>query len=249
MGGIGPGGASRSRIAPAGLRMRRGRLALVAAVSLLLHAAAVWLLLPHGDGRGEPAAPPVIEIEMIDQVAKVRGAEPAPPAEQPAQPPPPAEPPAPEAPNLPPEPAAPAPPPPAPDAVPSPPAPQARPAPPGPAAAAVHLNGDEDDQDPLLVTGQNVVPPRLDARIRNRPPAYPADAARRGAQGTVGLLLHVTEQGVVAWVDIVESSGDSSLDRTAQEAVSLWRFQPARAGGNTVPFDYPQRIHFGIDSH
>lgn len=111
----------------------------------------------------------------------------------------------------------------------------------------MHLGDDEEDRDPLMVTGTNVVPPRPDAKIRNKPPAYPADAARRRAQGTVELRARVTEQGVPAWVEVMSSSGDASLDQAAREAVSLWRFQPARAGGAAVPFDYELSIRFRMD--
>jgi protein TonB len=92
-----------------------------------------------------------------------------------------------------------------------------------------------------------VVAPRPDALAHNRPPGYPSDAVRRHAEGTVVLMVHVTEDGTPAWVDVRTSSGDASLDRSAKEAVALWRFQPARAGGKTVPFDYELAIHFSLD--
>ena len=211
---------------------KTGGLVLFAAMSVLLHGAAVWLLLPHGGGRDGMETPPLIEIELVEQAALQQGAE-----ANPAQPPP-----APEAPE---------PPPPQPlgelPPMPPPPPPRVQEAPPGPAApSTVNLGNAGQDQDPLSVSGPNVVPPRAEASIRNKPPAYPPEAARRGAQGTVGLLVHVTETGVPGWVEIRVSSGDAALDRAAQEAVSLWRFQPARRGGVPVPFDYPQNIQFTI---
>lgn len=217
----------------------------VAVASFVLHGAVFWLLLPPGVARPGVESPPTIEIEMIDQAAEVKGAADASPAPPPTQPPPPAPP----APDLPKEAAG--------EAVlppPAPPAPPTQEATPGPPTSlapqapaqhmAVNLGNADEDRDPLLVTGPDVVPPRPDARVRNKPPAYPADAARRGARGTVGLRVRVTETGIPAWVEVVESSGDASLDRSAQEAVSLWQFQPARNGGAAVAFDYDIAIRF-----
>lgn len=172
----------------------------------------------------------MIEIDLVEQAAEVKGD--TAPANPPSQPAPTPTPPMPQA-----EAGEPSPPPP-------PPAPKSRPGPTSP--PAVNLGGAAQDQDPLLVTGPNVVPPRPDATVHNRPPSYPADAGRRGAQGVVRLIIHVTESGAVAWVDVAQSSGDPSLDQAARNAVALWRWQPARQGGVPVPFDYEQTFEFTI---
>ena len=198
---------------------------------MLLHVALVWVFLPHtpGAGRHLAEAPPTFEIEMVDQPAAARGATPNIPGTPPSAPP---------KPDLGPDPADDLPPPQPPSAV-------ARPGPAPP--APVNLSGSDEDRDPLLVTGDNVVPPRPDATIHNRPPSYPADAARRHSQGLVGLLIHVTETGIPAWVDVRVSSGDPSLDDAAREAAALWRFQPARNGNTPVPFDLAYNIHFSLN--
>ena len=114
----------------------------------------------------------------------------------------------------------------------------------------VNLGNADEDRDPLVVTGPDVVPPPPGRPRPQQTPVLSADAARRGAHGTVGLRVRVTESGIPAWVEVVESSGDASLDRSAQEAVSLWQFQPAHApGGVPVPFDYDIAIHFTIGGH
>ena len=120
------------------------------------------------------------------------------------------------------------------------------PAPPGRRAATVNLAGEEQERDSLLVSGDNVVPARVDGLIHNKAPDYPADAARRRVQGMVGLMIRVTESGVPAWVDVVDSSGDASLDRAAREAVSLWRFEPARNKDGPLPFDLLYNIRFTL---
>lgn len=205
---------------------RAGLLSAATGASLVLHGAVFWFLLPHR-ARGGMDQPPPIEVEFVDQAATLKGSEQV----QPAAPPPPVEPP------------------PLPadqgDVAAVPPPPPAPQAPAGPTRfAAVNLGDAAEDQDDLLVTGANVKPARPEAAFHNKPPAYPADAVRRGSEGTVGLLIHVTEAGTTAWVDVSQSSGDPVLDRAAREAVSLWRFQPARSGGAAVPFDYPINIRF-----
>ena len=214
----------------------------------MLHAAGLWLLLPHGAGRKAIglADPPLIEIEMVNEPERQKGQPspgptappPAPPAEA-APDPRPQSPPEPERLT---EPDGVLPPPPSPQA------PQAQPTPPAPpgrsAAAAVNLGNSDEDQEALSVTGDNVVPPRPDAVFRNKPPVYPAAAARRGREGVVHIRARVGTGGVPETVQVVGSSGDASLDRAARDAVELWRFEPARNNGVPVPFDYEVSIAF-----
>jgi protein TonB len=83
-----------------------------------------------------------------------------------------------------------------------------------------------------------------DNRFRNRPPAYPAEAEMRGQHGAVVVVIHVSENGVAASVDVVESSGVAVLDQAAVAAVRKWRFHPAMQAGRTIPFDMPFRFVF-----
>lgn len=251
-----------TRLAAAPVRATEpARLPLFALLSLMAHAAAVYLMLPHTAVPSGPVEQPAIEIELVDQAAEQKGGAGTLPSAPPPVPPlPPA-----DTPQAPPEALAPPPlqeggdenrpAPPNPDTVsaraagppPAPPQPQT---PPGPVAvpSTVNLVGaGAEDREPLQVTGRNVVPPRPDALVRNKPPNYPADAARRGAQGIVVLVIHVTPLGLPAWVDIKSSSGDASLDRAARQAVALWRFEPARQNGVAVAFDYELPVRFTLD--
>ena len=116
-----------------------------------------------------------------------------------------------------------------------------------PARARVTETGaGELQRQALLVRGDNVVPPKPDARHRNKPPAYPAEAARQNAQGTVWLLVHVLPSGKPGYVRITRSSGNPSLDRAAAEAVRGWQFTPAERDGERVAFDYMTSIRFAI---
>lgn len=196
--------------------------------SVLLHAAVIAALLPWpaGDAAGTAEAPP-IEVELVQQPDADRGAPtpaPAPVAAGAA---------------LPTQPTA------SPDADATP-LPAGSPAPPpAPAAsAAVNLGDAAETRDGIDVTGKNVVPPSPDSAFRNQPPAYPIEAARQHAQGTVSLLIHVSAQGRPEDVVIASSSGAASLDRAARNAVRRWRFTPARLQGTPVPFDYSLDIRF-----
>ena len=189
-------------------------------MSAALHGAALAALWPAPAGRPNAAQAPPIEVELVQEPAATAGAAPDTPSPamgstDPAEP--------------------------EPDGV-KPARPLATQA--APALAAVRLGDSNQSLEGLSVTGEHVVPPRPDAAYRNRPPRYPIEAARRGEAGTVGLLIHVSAQGVAEWVQVGLSSGSDSLDRAAAEAVRLWHFNPATDGDRTVPFDYELNINF-----
>lgn len=112
------------------------------------------------------------------------------------------------------------------------------------AAPAVNLGDAPETQEGMDVTGRGVVPPGPDSTWRNQAPAYPAEAARTGAQGTVTLLVRVSAEGVASDVSVAGSSGTPSLDRAARNAVRRWHFTPARVEGAPVPFEYKLDIRF-----
>lgn len=67
------------------------------------------------------------------------------------------------------------------------------------------------------------------------PPAYPRDALRRGAEGTVLLQVLVGTDGRPLEVGISESSGHRDLDAAARRHVlARWRFRPAHRDGHPV---------------
>lgn len=77
--------------------------------------------------------------------------------------------------------------------------------------------------------------PRFDAAyLDNPPPAYPALSRRLGEDGRVLLRVFVTPDGHAREVHIERSSGHARLDRAAREAVSRWRFVPAKRAEEPV---------------
>ncbi|HUF81333.1 MAG TPA: TonB family protein [Burkholderiales bacterium] len=80
-----------------------------------------------------------------------------------------------------------------------------------------------------------VTPPSLAATyLSNPPPGYPQAARRAGEQGTVTLRVLVRRDGSPASVEVESSSGSRRLDAAARDAVSGWRFVPARRGADPI---------------
>jgi protein TonB len=94
--------------------------------------------------------------------------------------------------------------------------------------------------------GDNVIPAQADARYRNRPPVYPAEAQAKGQQGAVTLMIHVSPAGLPMGIDVIQSSGFLLLDRAARLAVETWHFRPAVEDGAPVPADLPLRVRFEL---
>lgn len=84
------------------------------------------------------------------------------------------------------------------------------------------------------------------AYLRNPPPAYPPAARRQKVEGKVVLDVDVSNNGEAIRVSIVRSSGYSLLDDAAREAVTHWRFIPARRGSESVAANVIVPIIFKI---
>lgn len=76
-----------------------------------------------------------------------------------------------------------------------------------------------------------------------KPPIYPAQARRRNQQGVVMVEVRLDAQGGLREIRLLRSSGVESLDRSAMDAVSAWRFRPETLNGQPVP----SRVHIPIE--
>jgi len=103
-----------------------------------------------------------------------------------------------------------------------------------------------DSASNATVSGPNLIPASPDDQSRNRPPVYPQDAARRGQQGTVVVLIRVSSLGLAEGAEVLTSSGHRALDQAAVDAVMTWRFRPAVQDGRAIPFEMPMRIVFAM---
>lgn len=79
---------------------------------------------------------------------------------------------------------------------------------------------------------KEVSPARVDARYAstNPRPQYPSMARRLGQEGTVVLEVIVSTEGLAKSVRVQESSGHELLDQAALQAISRWKFVPAKRG-------------------
>ncbi|WP_371323935.1 energy transducer TonB [Dechloromonas sp. ZY10] len=101
-----------------------------------------------------------------------------------------------------------------------------QPAPPAPAAVAAA---------PSPAAAVVATPARFDAAYLNNPrPAYPPLSRRLGEEGKVLLRVRVAADGHALTVDVDKSSNFPRLDEAARQAVSRWRFVPARRGDEAV---------------
>jgi protein TonB len=117
--------------------------------------------------------------------------------------------------------------------------------------------GDEEEKPRLVETAP---PPPVAVAPKPRPlapgsisqpqaistpsPKYPAQALRKGEQGTVMVSAEIGVDGVPSSVEVARSSGSRPLDRAAVDAVKRWRFRPAMADGRPTPGRVQVPINF-----
>lgn len=76
---------------------------------------------------------------------------------------------------------------------------------------------------------------KVDADYLDNPkPVYPPLSRKAGEQGKVVLRVFVEASGAASKVEVSSGSGFERLDRSAANAVSRWKFVPARQGSETV---------------
>ncbi len=64
--------------------------------------------------------------------------------------------------------------------------------------------------------------------IKNTPPNYPRIARKRGWQGDVELLIHVSSKGLVKNIDVLSSNAHQVLTKSAVESAKSWAFVPSQ---------------------
>jgi protein TonB len=88
---------------------------------------------------------------------------------------------------------------------------------------------------------------RLDPKRPPTKPDYPASSKRLEQEGTVTLLLYVTEDGRVADAKVDRSSGYPALDQAALRESRTWRFLPAQTQGKPVAAWYRISVTFNLE--
>lgn len=93
-----------------------------------------------------------------------------------------------------------------------------------------------------------VVAARFDADYLHNPkPVYPALSRRMSEEGKVLLKVRVSAQGAALDVAVSKSSGFARLDAAAVEAVTRWRFVPAKRGDEAVDSSVIVPITFALE--
>lgn len=91
--------------------------------------------------------------------------------------------------------------------------------------------------------GGDVKPPRLIYKVE---PAYTQEASDTGLEGTVVLAMEVSAEGLPENIMVTESL-DPGLDASAVQAVSRWRFEPARKKDKPVRVAATVEVNFRLD--
>ncbi|MGC1332331.1 energy transducer TonB, partial [Pseudomonas sp.] len=84
--------------------------------------------------------------------------------------------------------------------------------------------------------------------LRAPDPQYPDRDREDGNEGTVVLRVLVDESGKPGQVDVLRSSGFSSLDEAGRAAARAALFKPYREGGHALPVYVIVPLRFQLDS-
>lgn len=82
----------------------------------------------------------------------------------------------------------------------------------------------------------------------NPKPEYPMIARRNGYEGLVLLRVLVLESGKVGKIELEKSSGFGILDKSAIEAVEVWKFVPGKRDGIPISSWVTVPIRFQLSS-
>ncbi len=115
---------------------------------------------------------------------------------------------------------------------------------PTPATSLASVGPTVNTMPPATVTAA-----KYDAAYLNNPkPSYPPLSRRLGEEGKVLLKVRITREGLPSTVDLEKSSSFERLDNAARQAVSRWRFVPAKRGDEAIEASVVVPIVFRLDS-
>ncbi len=78
------------------------------------------------------------------------------------------------------------------------------------------------------------------------PPTYPAELKREGIAGMVTMSITVDEKGNVA-NPVVKKSTRPEFEQPAIDAVSRWKFEPAKKDGKPVAVQVVVPVKFSVN--
>jgi protein TonB len=99
------------------------------------------------------------------------------------------------------------------------------------------------------VAGKAVVPPKpIPETHAMTSRDYPVQSLRRSEQGEVALRALVAEDGSVADVQTIDSSGFSALDQSAITMAQRFKYEPATVDGKVTPISFYILVRFQLAS-
>lgn len=81
--------------------------------------------------------------------------------------------------------------------------------------------------------------------VRMVPPDYPYELKRQGVTGVVTLIFDVDEKGIVLDAKVQKSS-NPQFEQPALDAISKWKFKPARKDGVPIRTKMAIPLQFSI---
>lgn len=81
--------------------------------------------------------------------------------------------------------------------------------------------------------------------VNRMPPQYPSELLKKGVGGKVVITCVIDAKGGIVSSKVKQSSGEAALDKAALQAVSRWKFKPAKRGGK--PFQATCNIPFTFE--
>lgn len=82
--------------------------------------------------------------------------------------------------------------------------------------------------------------------VKTPPPRYPDSLKREGVSGVVAVTIVIDETGTVASTAVAKSS-HPDFERPALDAVSKWKFKPAKKDGNPVKVKVTLPLRFSVE--
>ncbi len=82
--------------------------------------------------------------------------------------------------------------------------------------------------------------------IKTPPPRYPDSMRHDGTSGVVALVLVIDEKGDIISSTVAKSS-HHDFEKPALDAVSKWKFKPAKKDGNPVKVKVTIPLRFNVD--
>jgi len=82
--------------------------------------------------------------------------------------------------------------------------------------------------------------------VKTPPPRYPDSLKREGVSGVVAVTIVIDETGSVSSTAVAKSS-HPDFERPAMDAVSKWKFKPAKKDGTAVKVKVTLPLRFSVE--